>query len=93
LEQVFADELRKGERARRPVRSPKPLKRPLERLAGVHLRRKAATLDPPRAADADTIAIRPELPPFRTVRLHSQDLTLLHHDDRASQLAKLARDV
>src|SRR5206468_11917241 len=81
LRQILVDEHREGEGARRAVRTPQALKRPLERLARVPLRREAAPLHPPRTAPPNPIAVTPKRFSASHLRFHLQDLTLLHHHE------------
>jgi hypothetical protein len=88
LGQILIDEPGERQRARRAVRTPKALQRPLERLTCIPLRRKAAALHPPRVATTDPIAIRPKRAPISRPRRHLQDLTLLHHHDHSLPLTE-----
>ena len=74
LRQILVDQRCERERARRTVRAPQALKRPLERLPGVALRLKAATLDAPRAAPANPITVSPKRRSAGRQRLVSRQL-------------------
>src|SRR6266508_2534026 len=81
LGEVLIDEPGERKRGCGAVRTPQPLKRPIERLPRVQLRLKAAPLHPPRAPPTRPIPEPPKRRPARPVRLHREDLTLLRHDE------------
>ena len=92
LRQILLDKRCEGEGARRAVRAPQALKRPLERLPRVPLRLEAAPLHPARAAPANPIPVSPTRLSAGRLRFHLYDLTQLRHHDHVPSSETQERD-
>jgi hypothetical protein len=87
LGEIDVDELGERRRLHQPLLAPQPLKRPLERLSRRLLRRESAALQPPRAATADPIPIRPKHP-IAALCCERKHLPLLCHHRHLPRLSE-----